>query len=317
MKLIKPTIFRFLIFLLLVPSCTQEIEITIPEPKQSLVIECFFHPYNGFVYHTYITYVKVNQTKAMNDTTTEKIVTNAIVKLWVSNNEADTLQYSSYDKRYMTQKFKPIPGDTCFLEVSAPGFETVYAKDIIPNVVNSKQVMLIKDVEKDESGAVKGEVTVTFSDPQDTVNYFLVKLFTPIQQYITSDDPVIRSERYYHSPINFDAPELDVLPFSDKLINGKLHNLKVKYTAPRIISGGVDSIKKHAVTVHFHTISEQYYKYMTTLLEHQRNQRVNIIYGKSEPMNVYSNIENGYGVFAGYQMEIKSILVEGFINQEK
>ena len=44
------------------------------------------------------------------------------------------------------------------------------------------------------------------------------------------------------------------------------------------------------------SVSEQYYKYVTSVIEQQNN---NDDY-YAEPTKVYNNINNGYGIFAGY-----------------
>jgi hypothetical protein len=99
---------------------------------------------------------------------------------------------------------------------------------------------------------------------------------------------------------------LTSLLFKDVNIQGKQVQLKMYYVPPQMIKGGKRYISQHILHVYLRNVSEAYYKHQTTLIEQVDKNSENILYGQSEPMQVYSNIENGYGLFAGYNYSIQT-----------
>ncbi len=116
--------------------------------------------------------------------------------------------------------------------------------------------------------------------------------------------------------IHFDAREPRFLLFNDKLINGKEHTLQIYYTPPQRYEDGNRYISKHYISIHLRNVTEDYYKFKTSMLQHLYNNEENILYGMGEPINAQSNINNGYGLFAGFNNDIVSFLIpEQIINQ--
>ncbi len=111
---------------------------------------------------------------------------------------------------------------------------------------------------------------------------------------IISDDPVIKNEdRLYRT---------DRLLFTDKLFNGQKYILSAKVFS-------LMGMRYSCEIVTLRTVSRDYYLYRKSLHEHWFNQgRIESpsieelakmqLFGS--PVDVYTNIENGYGVFAGY-----------------
>lgn len=132
-----------------------------------------------------------------------------------------------------------------------------------------------------------------------------LKLFT--------NDKVITTESYYPSPVAFDAKQPDHLLFSDKLINGKTHTIEVTYRAPLRLLGKTKYIPFHIILLVFRSVSEDYYRYYTSLLKQKNAVRPEILFGAVEPSTVFTNIKNGYGVFAGYSEDNLNIQVDSII----
>jgi hypothetical protein len=72
------------------------------------------------------------------------------------------------------------------------------------------------------------------------------------------------------------------------------------------------------------TVTKEYYLYHKTLLEHYHNQELinnptieelSLMQITGRPIDVYSNIEGGYGIFAGYSTfiyEIDNKIIRGY-----
>jgi hypothetical protein len=57
---------------------------------------------------------------------------------------------------------------------------------------------------------------------------------------------------------------------------------------------------EYELIVELNSVSEKYYKYKTQLGLYLRSLDSNIFEGVPDPIELYSNIENGYGIFAAY-----------------
>ncbi len=52
------------------------------------------------------------------------------------------------------------------------------------------------------------------------------------------------------------------------------------------------------------------------MIQHLYENTEDVLYGMAEPLNVYSNIENGYGLFAGFNHHIVTLHIPGQIINE-
>ena len=105
-----------------------------------------------------------------------------------------------------------------------------------------------------------------------------------------------------YEPVLLADADLSYFPssfyFSDNLINGILYELKIPYPPME--------------TLDFRTVSKNYYlfrKYWTKHYSNQQNDNnvssvndwdIFPLLFMGEPIEMFTNIENGYGIFAGY-----------------
>jgi hypothetical protein len=132
-----------------------------------------------------------------------------------------------------------------------------------------------------------------FQDAKDISNYYQISvdvgylytnqttkkdfiLWQPI--FLQSDDPVLKTN---------DEATPDGLLFKDILFDGKSVDLK-------FAADGVYSYSNLRVSLR--TLSEDYFKYASTTQLQNRTTGDPF----AQPTNVYNNIDNGYGIFAGY-----------------
>ena len=123
------------------------------------------------------------------------------------------------------------------------------------------------------------------------------------------------NEEYFHfangymssSPILLNEDILDYEPksiiFSDELFNGEETNIPISFRYPCINSNSGGTIASdYSLVVYFLSITEEYYLYRKSLYKHLFSQQTDIWNGAIEPVNMYSNVNGGYGVFAGYSL---------------
>lgn len=300
-------------------SCSKdkEIEIEIPKQTPKLVV------YSTL---TQLDYTKVKTLEIDIKSSlhifdnSESKITDAEVLYYENDILKDTLVYSSYWGSYMltNQTIDDIPkvGNTYSVKIKKEGFETVTAKTTIPPKVNIIDTNITSIAYIDEEGVAVSEINLTFNDPEDQINYYEIAVSDIAFSYDSLDgyydvltyESIITSESYYPSLISFDVDKPNFLLFNDKTINGNECNLKIYYTPPQYLSEN-RYIRKHYVSLQLRNVTEEYYKYKTTMLLHLYNNNEDVLYGMGEPINVLSNINNGYGLFAGFNNEIVSFLI--------
>ncbi len=307
-------VFYFVTIATLFISCTKRIEIELPQQKPKLSINCMFVPFTLPAPRVFI--VEVFQSTSVLDTLSNTIIDYADVKVFADDILVATIPFVDSLGYYQLLEFHPENNKRYYIEVEAEGFDKVYANDIIPTRVSVKDTTIIPFAYVDSDGSVYSEIRIKFEDPPNEKNYYEI-FFEPIFFYgqfhwksLYSDDQVILSEKYYPELITLGVHNPYFLPFSDDLFDGQEYELSISYTA------GVDINIENSVNTGsfyhlvFRSVSEEYYKYKTSLLEYSYNEQADILFGQNEPMNVYSNVQNGYGIFAGFQEDLITYYVD-------
>jgi len=312
----NPLFILVIIVSIFIISCKKEIVIKIPEKKPSLVIYSTLVPYT--LPQPKSLNIKIESSLSFYDTTKVSVIKDALVLFYKNGNFIDTIRYIDSLKNYpIPLNFYPNVGDNVRMKVIKDGYKSVSAATTISSKVEIKNISVIPFAYFNDIGEVFSEIDITFDDHANELNYYEVavsELSTEIafnydnpENYysLSSNDNIITSESYYPSPLNFDLkPPLSLL-FNDKEINGTEHILKIYYM-PVWIGGAVRCLSDNYINIHLRNVTEEYYKFKTTMIEQLNNQKENILYGMGEPLNVYTNIENGYGVFAGFNNDIKT-----------
>jgi hypothetical protein len=99
--------------------------------------------------------------------------------------------------------------------------------------------------------------------------------------------------------------------FTDELFDGEQTSIKANYwiqtgEMPLIGEGPEYS---YLLFVSFRSISESYYNYIRKQIIYQYSLESSIFTGLPDPVHMYSNINGGYGIFAGYSSDNKTINV--------
>jgi hypothetical protein len=203
---------------------------------------------------------------------------------------------------------KPLKGHTYTVEASKDNYKTVQATDNVPSSnIRIHSVSFSKNLKEYYNQEVY-TMAIEFDDPNGE-NYYEIGLYGPqftfdrsvnppvitdtllVQYYLSSEDPIFADS--YRNSSGFWA-------FSDALVDGKRVKINFSIQLYQLVS--VDEIE---VTVVLREISHDLYKYKQTAgLQHSLN-------GDpfAEPVPVYNNVENGYGVFGAYQQTTSTVTV--------
>jgi len=294
------TNIHYWVFLLLMfsASCIEQVDynqIKTSEPK--LVINSYITPDSLMDFY-------VNKTADMIDTL--YAIKQGSIEIWEDNKLLETL--TTHKNGYFKSSYKPKIDRTYNIIVKADGMQAK-AQTVIPDSTHITGLSYIYPAGEAFDTYFVGEYAqlfITIDDPIEENYYELFVLgYTPAENkynlgYIRSNNHIITAEG--------DAYTTRRLLFSDRLFNGEkiilnTETIDVTQARPTYIEGSFFTV---AV---LRTVSKEYYLYHKTLLAHIYNQGIidlNTIEAISKmqltgtPVDVYSNIEGGYGIFAGY-----------------
>lgn len=287
-------------------------DVTIPK----LVINSIFESDSSFKVH-------VSSSKSVIDTAQFQNIFDASVRIEDENgNLIDELQHES-NGFYIGQQ-QPTLNQNYFLKVEHPNYSNVNASDSLPSPI---YINSIDTVTSPNQGFESLDITLNFNDPVNTTNYYLVEAYVynfymEYEEYIivsptgTQDtliDTLYYEEENYQQTLIL-ADEVfqnkrnsweDQGLFNDLVFNGQTKSLQV--SIPKFFleeeynyqdgntyyEGGMKKIR-----FYLHNISLPYFYFRTSLQAYDQTSGSPF----AQPVQVYSNIENGFGIFAGAQV---------------
>lgn len=295
-------------------SCRKIIDIDIPAKDRKIVI-------NSLICTDSV--IKVNISRSLNilDIVDFKYLSNAEVNLYENDLDIGRLDYKS-NGTYLLPGFYPTENRNYRIKVSVPEMKTATAEAFIP-----KQLHWPITIDT-SMGVTTGDpfyagyyycyeqsvnCVIRFKDDGNTENYYWFNIWgnrtSHIWDYQYSEDSLINEPSYLY--FNSDDPIIDSwvkwgergFVFSDKLYNGK--NIEFKISICKDAFGESDTI---VVYFNLCNINKDYYLYTKSLEMHMEVQEDPI----AEPVQVYTNVENGLGIFSGYSALTDSISFIGY-----
>jgi hypothetical protein len=291
-------------------SCEKELELKDSDPTREIVV-------NGVVPANDSIQLQIFRTSGVLTPDTACPLTNATVSMYVNDIALGQFLHNGHGV-YTGDNRKFKPGDNCRIEVQCDGYDAVEAVTTIPypTTLGDYEVTFQKsaDYYYDEPAP---HISITLHDPADEANYYELEVighswvyeshyeivnddwtevvtdssYFATQIYIQSDDPVLTENfSWYGNSIFFD----------DHLINGKNYKL-IFYLDPYIEY----DTQYDSLFVNLKTLSKELYLYRNTYRK-QVDANENPF---AQPVQVYSNIDGGFGIFGGYSNFRKSIKI--------
>lgn len=192
---------------------------------------------------------------------------------------------------------KPEMGKTYTVRVGVPNQHSITATGKIPGPVEVIQVKIdTLEVKQDYGPGQSIAIEVELRDPANEINYYRFQLYIrAVYEYYRYDtQETVRDTTTIQLGLLEDSPDLlgegnPNFIISDSKFNGRTAIITFKPIYPwsvQIIEAGILT----------QNLSEEYYKYLTTLDLQRRTDGDPF----AQPVKVYSNINNGFGIFAGY-----------------
>ncbi|MBN1924502.1 MAG: DUF4249 domain-containing protein [Prolixibacteraceae bacterium] len=285
----------FLSFFLLLPllaavffSCEKEVFIDIPEHESLITVNAFLENGEEIAVH-------VSQSGQISESI-DSFLQGATVVLY-ADNIPDTLVFGG-DHWYKTGQ-KASPGMNYSLRVYHPDFKEALTGDAFPAPVNFNLENFVAKDAVDDWGYIYSTIDVVFSDNSNRNDYYEIEAnigetvrhesSSTFYAGIESTDMILKNEGY--------SDNNQTLNFSDALFNGEEVRIKFRFAF---------NLNVDYVYITLRSVSENYYRYKKSLYRYEVNS-FNSILNSSNPVGLFTNIENGYGIFAGYSEVTDSI----------
>lgn len=306
MKKILHITILFSLFVL-ISSCEKEVELEIEEVDSKLAVLCNFSPDEPFI-------LELTKSKAINSSKLgTSIVNNADVQICVNNEIIETISPATNtpdaNTKYQSTVAVPKTRQVYTLKVNADGLAPITASSSIPNAIqiSHSTIGAITTIETDdyETRGYDVRLGVTFDDPADETNYYQISFY---QEVLTSSQAIQENNIEVFSNDGYSLIDEDItnnfnlidggILFKDLTFNGTSKEFVFQ---PRFIyrpgepSSAITS-KPINIIIELRSVSEEYYKYYSSVYRQASQENTPF----SNPTVIYSNVNNGYGVFAGY-----------------
>ena len=324
--------FKYLFIVLLVSllfsSCLEEMELdeTLLTPK--IAVSTFLNP-NNSIYIKLMHDIPVNQ-----ENNGWNGVPDANVTLYEDGKKVTELKklpyydysYNNYGEKpiildtsyhYMAADKYPQPGKTYQLEVESETYGSIRTETTVPFPVQINKVeSVVEEKQTDNYRYNQLNFKVRFTDPADEENYYRIllhKIEGKLDNWKDSTDQTIyinntqsglklytEDNIFFYEKENansFVVGETDnnYGIFTDETINGKEYELKFSITMnPVELDTTVGEF--FAYRIELQSITKDMYYYLKSIDQ----QEIMYQFPFSEPIPVYSNVENGIGVLGSY-----------------
>ena len=292
-------ILIFLISLISI-SCEKVIPFDGEVASKKIVINSIFQSDSTFKVH-------VSNSKSIIDSSSFENIENAIVNI-KHNNGSFVENLPHLNNGFYVGQTYPVQNQTYILEVSHPNFENVNALESLPFPITINSIDTVSLT--DPINGDRYEITVNFKDPKNIPNYYLIEtyvifesLLVKNQDTLENDLDTAKQEMLLTDEVfqNNGSPWKEQGLFNDLLFDGNNKNLKVEIPNNDFLEIGDDytwSYKTKGIRFYLHNISSSYYYYLISL-QTFRQASGNPF---AQPVQVFSNVNNGFGVFAGSQV---------------
>jgi hypothetical protein len=293
--------------IIIINACVKQIELK-EGNNSSLVLNSIISPDSIF---------KVNVSQVRSIGATEAyLIDNAVVSIFSDDTLLFTLSHSN--NGWYKSYYKPMVNKSYTIKVDAVNTNLSASTSIPEKVAITEANIALGDI--NENDDMVSKISLSFTDDPSVENYYELIWYTGVRNktiihyfnYYRMNDPVILNEGDWEY-------EPTTLFFSDQLFNGQSVSLNFDVTIgfttawsdydQDFINVAVDNLYAN-----LRSISKEYYLYRKYWTRHYFNQQNDnhtddplILLFKGDPIEMYTNVENGYGVFGGFSETIKKV----------
>jgi hypothetical protein len=296
-------IIAFLFICILAASCERDVIIDVPAQPTRLVVNGITSVNSPFT-------VFVGKTAGILEQATPNTykVSDALVELYEDNVLKDTLVYNPTANKYTVKRnTRAQTGRTYLLKVSAPGFTTAESQTFTPATVNIQSITRKQNVRTNANGNPLDELKISFTDDGAVSNNYLFKIkrptyfgggamnYTGVYCMHSTDKDIERGNNA--DPTDFENCIDQEFFMTDRNFNGSIKEIII-YVDHSDLETMINPAnnRSYKPVVELNNITADHYKYRksyNTYLDSEDNPF-------AEPVLVFTNVKNGYGVFSTY-----------------
>lgn len=244
--------------------------------------------------------VRVGITANLTDTV-PTLTNNALVIITSTTNIPDTLQYSSSGEYISERKVKA--GETYNCTVKIEGFKTITAQTTVPIATKIYSVHFTEKASRTDGGTILSSFDFMLKNIPNKEEYWEVGFeldgifhdfytnYTTTRNYNISmhagQDPVILNEAI---PLNL---------FSDKSMSTSQYNVKFMFYKEGLNYLDYPDDLIDSTMIVLKSVDKSYYEYVKKYYIYQTGKEYGFSF-TSQHYPLYSNIENGYGIFTSF-----------------
>ncbi len=225
---------------------------------------------------------------------------NAQVKLYVNDMFKELLTSTGNGVFTSTTFVEPLRKYEC--KVDIPGYETVNCSNTIPKPSHLRDIIHISVAGKDQEGMTYPAVKFTFSNNPEEKQYYeaRIRLFgrETGAMLINIVDPVLLNEG------------LPLSVFSNELITDTAYTMTINYFTGSASSSNGEPMTTtlYPFILEVRSISYDYYQFARQKYLYDTGRFPEFGLSSNQAFQLYSNVKNGYGIFAGYSSVISDTI---------
>lgn len=261
-------------------SCEKELEISLPTTPPKLVVNSKLFQDSTFI-------VRVFRTSLINENHNNLwYIDTATVNVYSNNTFIETLKMESRGKYTGEHRIKP---NTYYqLRVEANGFPTASSETETLDKVQIIKIDSLGTFVDAKTQVPIFKFAIHFKDNKDAKDYYMVDFseYTSVggeTSPIYSKDPAIEVEDKGFTSDGITS--YGSFYFSDEIFNGEEYAFSIYVPQYKVYEG---------FTVNLCHITPEYYKYIQTYKAQSESDGLSMFF---QAVQVYSNIENGLGIF--------------------
>jgi hypothetical protein len=304
---LRKKVYRFCIILIVflsINSCVERVNVSNPEFESIPVINAILKKDST---------ITLNLTEAVSmDSSMIPTIDNASIELWEDDISLGFLTH--IDSGIYSSPVKIINNSRYSIKIEIPGNITLYSSDSIPSGVIVQILSYSNTAWINSEGIYAPAIEFKFDDNESTTDYYELIISERESEYTS---PYRSFNEDYSFLINEGIEPFSTLSwvFKDDFLNDANDRMKILLEPQGYGIHCLDSIcyqvfEEKTVFLELRKISEHYYQFVKHYYLYEQALHPVFVEGIIVPLSLYSNVENGLGIFAGYTSAIDSMFIE-------
>jgi hypothetical protein len=235
-----------------------------------------------------------------------KNVDQADVQLYIDGSLKETLLSKGNGLYTSASIIKPGKSYRC--QISIPGYEMVTCSDSIPLPNPILKLEFIQTAGIDEEGFTYPGIKFIFSNSTNEQRYYQAIIWNYTDQEWRSSPWAAAGLKEITDPVLL-AEGLPMAVFSNDQIKGYTYAMQINYQSGFYYTEpNNQNPKLYPFMLELRSISYHYYQYLRQVYLYDLGRYPEFLSGVGSVFPLHSNVQNGYGIFAGYSTWFSEIV---------